>query len=147
MRKLTALLAVVLLVGCKNPTVSVELKGQPAVTAPPRYQIIINTQEWTGANAEAFLLDTQRGRVWAYNRFYEANGVGEGQHFFPIEIIDDEGAMGMTSKEWFSFQDFKKAQLAEKVAKGVATSKANPKEKSAIEELEEALGTPPPVPK
>jgi len=147
MRKLTALLAVVLLVGCKNPTVSVELKGQPAVPAPPRYQIIINTQEWTGANAEAFLLDTQRGRVWAYNRFYQSNGVGKEENFYPIEVIDDEGVMGMTSKEWHSFNEFKKAQLAEKVAKGVATSTANPKETSAIEEREEALRIPPPVSK
>lgn len=114
MRDITALLAITILGGCNDPKVLLELKGQPAVPPPPRYQIIINTQEFNGANAEASLLDTQRGRVWAYNRFLEAKGLGTPEHFYPIEIVDDEGVMGKTSEEWHRFQEFRRAKLAEK---------------------------------
>ncbi len=106
-QKLVVLSAAILLFGCNDPKLSIELKGQPAVPAPPRYQIIINTQEFTGANAEAFLLDTQRGRVWGYNRFVPPETM---ENFYPITIIDDEGVIGMTSNDWHSFQAFKKAK-------------------------------------
>jgi hypothetical protein len=108
MRKLAALLVLVLTVGCNDPKVSVELKGQTAIPAPPRYQIIINTHERTGANAEAFLLDTQRGRVWAYGPYNDKTKLVD--HFGPIDIIDEEGVMGMTPENWHSFQEFIKAK-------------------------------------
>lgn len=115
MRKITGLLAVVAIVGCNDPKVSVDLKGQPAMPAPPRYQIVINTHESTGRNSEAFLLDTERGRVWKYNDFNISTGMGE--HFYPLEIIDQEGLMGMTPEKWLSFGEFLKAKRAEKDAK------------------------------
>jgi hypothetical protein len=125
MRKLTASLVLVLVVGCNDPKVSVELTGQTAIPAPPRYQIIINTQEFTGANAEAFLLDTQRGRVWAYNRWVPPGPEepGTAEHFYPITIIDDEGVIGMTSNDWHSFLSFKKAQRDAKETKAFISSK------------------------
>lgn len=72
MRKITALLSVALLIGCKDPKASVELKGQLDVPAPPRYQIIINTNynNKEFQNPIAFLLDTQQGRIWYY-KLYE----------------------------------------------------------------------------
>ena len=106
MRKITALLSVALLIGCKDPKASFELKGQLDVPAPPRYQIIINSQEWSGANAEAFLLDTQKGRVWGYTRFVPSIEMGKRpieERFYPIRIIDDDGELGFTTEQYDHF--------------------------------------------
>lgn len=95
MRKLTALLVLGFVAGCNEPKVSVELKGQPAIPALPRYQIVINTHETRlGTNTPAFLLDTQEGRVWRY----EPSTVIP--HFMYIEIIDQQGKLGPTIHEW-----------------------------------------------
>ena len=97
MRKIAALLALVLLVGCGDPKVSVELKGQPAAAAPPRYQVVSTTH----GLAQTFLLDTQRGRVWRY----EPDAIGQSPRFQKIEIIDDEGVLGMTPGQFLQWRE------------------------------------------
>lgn len=98
MRKLTALLAVVLLVGCKDSKVSVDLQGVPPATQTQRYQIVINPHHKGDLlNPAAFLIDTEKGRVWEYNRFFiSESGERQGQHFRPLEVLDDNGILGLT---------------------------------------------------
>jgi hypothetical protein len=121
MRKLTALLVLVLAIGCNDPKVSVELKGQTAIPAPPRYQIVINTHKNDGGNTEAFLLDTERGRVWMYRPLDESTQMVN--HFYPIEIVDSEGVIGQTPKDWFSLNDLLKAERDAKEAKAFISAK------------------------
>lgn len=121
MRKLTALLVLVLVVGCNAPKVSVELKGQTAIPAPPRYQIVINTHKYDGGNTEAFLLDTERGRVWMYRPFDELKQMVN--HFYPIEIVDNEGVIGQTPKDWFSLNALLKAKRDAKETEAFISAK------------------------
>ena len=98
MRKLTALLAVVLLVGCKDSKVSVDLQGVPPATRSQRYQIVINSHPFDGNNTQAFLIDTERGRVWEYFPASTNDKVRYSSHFSKSYIIDEEGALGPTQQ-------------------------------------------------
>lgn len=96
MRKITALLAVVAVVGCKDSKVAVDLQGIPPATQSQRYQIVINSHPFDGNNTQAFLIDTERGRVWEY--FPASTGGKEryASHFSKAYIIDEEGVLGPT---------------------------------------------------
>jgi hypothetical protein len=98
MRKLTALLVLVLAVGCKDSKLAVDLQGIPPATQSQRYQIIANSAEWTGSNSQVFLLDTVRGRVWGYSPHSPSTNIPE--NFSPIDVIDDEGVLGLTASRW-----------------------------------------------
>jgi hypothetical protein len=107
MRKwLTRLLILlpVTVAGCDKPIITIDLKGQPnipAQPAPPRFQIVINTHKHdidNGFPPQAFLLDTERGRVWGYEGFTPVNKMPS--HFWPLEVVDDEGQLGMTKEVW-----------------------------------------------
>lgn len=100
MRKIPALLAVVLLVGCKDSKVAVDLKGIPAASQSQRYQIVINSHPHDGSNTQAFLIDTERGRVWEY---FAASTTGKERrysHFNETFVIDDEGVVGPTQQDF-----------------------------------------------
>ena len=99
MRKLTALLVLVLAVGCKDSKVAVDLQGIPPATQPQRYQIITNLAEYTGVNSQVFLLDTVRGRVWGYSPFDPLDNTPE--NFYQILVVDDEGVLGTTKNQWY----------------------------------------------
>lgn len=100
MRKLTALLAVVLLVGCKDSKVSVDLQGVPPAMQTQRYQIVINPHHKDNPlNPPAFLIDTEKGRVWEYNLFrISESGEHYAEHFRPVDVLDDNGILGVTPK-------------------------------------------------
>lgn len=76
MRKITALLAVALLVGCRE---------QPAATSHGRYQIVKGAHPRNGT----VLLDTDTGRAWELNYL-----IDEGSPILiPIPIVDEEALL------------------------------------------------------
>lgn len=95
MRITTVLLAVVAIVGCKDSKVAVDLQGVPPATQSQRYQIIINPHPFNGSNTQAFLIDTERGRIWEYNPFTDGKEPRL-SNFSEVNIIDEEGALGPT---------------------------------------------------
>ena len=95
-----ALMVLGLMAGCNEPKVSVELEGQPVA---PRYQIVINTHKRDGTSTEAFLLDAQEGRVWEYVPFIV--GSNTSSHFRPMDILDEQGKLGLPPLEWIEREE------------------------------------------
>lgn len=98
MRKIAALLALVVIVGCKDSKVAVDLQGN--VTQTQRYQIVINSHPYDGNNTQAFLIDTERGRIWEYVPASTGGKERYSSHFSNTTIIDDEGVLGPTQHRY-----------------------------------------------
>jgi hypothetical protein len=96
MRKITALLALVAVVGCKDSKVAVDLQGIPPATQSQRYQIVINPHPFDGNNTQAFLIDTERGRIWEYSPARTDTDERRSSNFSKTYIIDEEGVLGPT---------------------------------------------------
>lgn len=93
MRKITALLAVVLLVGCKEPLMLGTEKANPAAEPSGRYQIV-------ESRPDTFFIDTQRGRVWVLRPAMKSGKYDYEPHFWPVPIIDEENKIGMDFNQW-----------------------------------------------
>jgi hypothetical protein len=105
MRKIAALLALVVIVGCKDSKVAVDLQGIPPTTRSQRYQIVINSHPFDGNNTQAFLIDTERGRVWEYFPASTAGKERYSSHFSKTYIIDEEGLLGPTQGTFSKLHD------------------------------------------
>jgi hypothetical protein len=86
MRKITALLAVVAVIGCKEVSL---------MSGTGRYQIV-------GSRSDTFFIDTQRGRVWVLNPGFTVGEYDYPRHFSRIDIIDGEKQLGVDWKQWMS---------------------------------------------
>jgi hypothetical protein len=95
MRKITALLAVVAVIGCKEVSLmSGTEKDNPVAETSGRYQIV-------ESRSDIFFIDTQRGRVWFLRPEMKVGKYDYEPHFWPITIIDDENKIGMDSFKWW----------------------------------------------
>lgn len=90
MRKITALLAVALLVGCRE---------QPAATSHGRYQIVKGVAGST-ANGSV-LLDTDTGRVWGLVKYSPV----ESAILLPIPIVDDPTLFKVSGDTFADFNE------------------------------------------
>lgn len=129
MRKLTALLVLVLAVGCKEwPWTQV---GQESNSKEPvgRYQVV------TG-RSDTLLVDTVRGRTWTLVGPYKRGDHDYEPHFHPLTIIDEEGKIGMSWIDWVMLparwekatKDFEVQAILDKAAKEVAAAEKEKKD-------------------
>ena len=94
MRKITALFALVMIVGCKEGALILGTeKANPAAEPSGRYQIV-------ESRPNTFFIDTQRGRVWVLQPASKIDKYDYEPHFWPVPIIDDENKIGMDSAKW-----------------------------------------------
>ena len=93
MRKITALLSVALLIGCKEPLMLGTEKANPATEPSGRYQIV-------ESRPDTFFIDTQRGRVWVLRSARKIGKYDYESHFYPMTIIDEENKIGMDWTKW-----------------------------------------------
>jgi hypothetical protein len=65
----------VIVAGCDNPIITIEVKGQPAIPAqpaPPRYQLVVTNPD--RPYLFTYLLDTQTGALWLQKEITDLEG-------------------------------------------------------------------------
>lgn len=119
MGRIAALLAaVVAITGCEK------LETALGGGSVGRYQIVINRHKVDGEfpegdSAEAFLIDTAKGRVWSFRREWIGTNLSDRvpMHFSRLHIVDEEGLLGPTRKQFVDtnkeFNKIKRRMLLE----------------------------------
>ena len=151
MQKIAGLIALVITItGCDKPEIT--SANEPV----GRYQIVINRHKVDGDppegdSAEAFLIDSAKGRVWAFQREYIGMNYYDKvpMRFVRIDILDQEGVLGPPSSQFFDTNKkankmMQRMHLKKVIENTAASEDVRRKARETLEKLiaEETTGTP-----